>query len=58
MKPLTWKIMLGVYLAALLALVAGVILPRVTPESRSFIYGTAIILGFLGLSLFRYFFRK
>ena len=50
--------MLGVYLAVLLALVAGVILPRVTPESRSWVYGTAIILGFLGLSLFRYFFRK
>ena len=58
MKPLTWKIMLGVYLLLLLLLVVTVILPRVSPESRSFIYGTALILGFLGLSLFRYFFRK
>ena len=50
--------MLGVYLLLLLLLVVTVILPRVSPESRSFIYGTALILGFLGLSLFRYFFRK
>ena len=58
MKLNLWKIGLGIYLLCLLALVVGVVLPRLTPSSRSLTYGMAVLLAVLGFSLARYFFRK
>ncbi len=50
--------MLGVYLLCLLALIIGVIMPRITPDNRAYVYSIALILGFLGLYLAKFFFRK
>ena len=58
MSAKAWKIMLGVYLLCLLALIIGVIMPRLTTDNRAYVYGMAVLLGFLGLYLAKYFFRK